>query len=58
MSLLPIIHHQQRQQAECLVACAAMLLNYWQIEFTYQDLIKQLKVGYAGAPFRNLQNQD
>ncbi len=31
MSLLPISHHQQDQQADCLAACAAMVLSYLQV---------------------------
>jgi len=54
MPLLPILHHQQRQQAECLAACAAMLLDYLQIPHHYEALPKILRIGYAGAPFRNL----
>jgi ABC-type bacteriocin/lantibiotic exporter with double-glycine peptidase domain len=54
MSLLPISHHQQDQQADCLAACAAMVLSYLQVSATYKTLIKRLRIGYAGAPFRNL----
>jgi hypothetical protein len=28
MNLLPISHRQQIQQADCLAACAAMVLDY------------------------------
>lgn len=54
MPWLPISHQPQRQQADCLVACAAMLLDYWQQPVAYDDLLKLLRVGPAGAPFRNL----
>ena len=54
MPLLPISHQQQRQPAECLAACAVMLLDYWQRPTDYDTLLKVLQIGYAGAPFRNL----
>jgi ABC-type bacteriocin/lantibiotic exporter with double-glycine peptidase domain len=54
MTLLPVSHHQQRQQAECLAACAAMVLDYLQVPVGYERLVKLLQVGPAGAPFRNL----
>ena len=54
MPLRPISHHRQRQQADCLAACAAMLLDYWQIPTPYDNLIELLQIGEAGAPFRNL----
>ncbi len=54
MPLLPILHCQQRQPAECLAACAAMALDYLQKPHSYDTLLKIIQVGYAGAPFRNL----
>ena len=54
MRLLPILHRKQRQQADCLAACAAMLLDYLQVSVKYQKLIKCIRIGYGGAPFRNL----
>ena len=54
MPWLPISHQPQRQQADCLVACAAMLLDYWQQPVVYDDLLNLLQIGPAGAPFRNL----
>ncbi len=54
MPLLPILHRQQRRQAECLAACAAMVLDYLQVSASYEMLVKRLQIGYAGAPFRNL----
>ena len=54
MRLLPISHLEQRQQADCLAACAAMLLNYLQVSVKYKKLVKRLRIGYGGAPFRNL----
>jgi ABC-type bacteriocin/lantibiotic exporter with double-glycine peptidase domain len=54
MTLLPVSHRQQRQQAECLAACAAMVLDYLQVPASYEQLVKLLRIGPAGAPFRNL----
>ena len=54
MPLLPITHQPQRRQADCLAACAKMVLDYYQIDISYPQLINTLKIGDAGAPFRNL----
>ncbi len=54
MLLLPISPCQQRQPGECLVACAKMVLDYLRVPVSYEDLTKCLRIGYAGAPFRNL----
>jgi ABC-type bacteriocin/lantibiotic exporter with double-glycine peptidase domain len=54
MPLLPIMHHPQQRQADCLAACARMLLDYYGIDSSYEQLIEVLKIGDAGAPFRNL----
>jgi ABC-type bacteriocin/lantibiotic exporter with double-glycine peptidase domain len=54
MPLLPISHYRQHQQSECLAACAAMVLDYLQIPFQYNHLIQLLRIGIAGASFRNL----
>lgn len=54
MPWLPISLQPQRQQADCLVACAAMLLDYWQQPVAYDDPLKMLRIGPTGAPFRNL----
>jgi ABC-type bacteriocin/lantibiotic exporter with double-glycine peptidase domain len=54
MTLLLVSHYQQRQQAECLAACAAMVLDYVQVPVSYERLLRLLRIGPAGAPFRNL----
>ncbi len=54
MNLLPISHRQQRQQSDCLVACAAMLLAYLQIPFNYPHLLKLLATKPFGTVFGNL----
>jgi ABC-type bacteriocin/lantibiotic exporter with double-glycine peptidase domain len=54
--LLRMFDAMERQQADCLAACAAMLLDYLQVSVKYKALIKRLRIGYAGAPFRNLRS--
>lgn len=54
MPLLPISHFPQHRQTECLAACAAMVLHYLQVPFRYDHLVKLLRIGQAGASFRNL----
>lgn len=56
MTLLTVSHRQQTQQADCLAACAAMVLHYLQIPISYNKLTQLLKVDAIGAPFRNLNN--
>jgi hypothetical protein len=38
MSLLAVSHWKQRRQADCLVACAAMVLEYLQVPVSYDRL--------------------
>ena len=45
MNLLPISHRQQIQQADCLAACAAMLLDYLHVPIQYKYLLRLLQVG-------------
>jgi ABC-type bacteriocin/lantibiotic exporter with double-glycine peptidase domain len=54
MSLL-LSNVQQRQQADCLVACAAMVLQYLYIPFTYDRLLNKLGTADAGTPFSRLE---
>ena len=54
MSLLPISHRTQRRQADCLAACAAMVLDYLGLTVAYERLTNLLRIGPGGAPFRNL----
>lgn len=56
MPLLHISHQQQRRQADCLAACAMMVLQYLHIQVNYETLLKMLHIGPAGAPYRNLQH--
>lgn len=56
MILLPISHRRQKRQADCLAACAAMVLDYLQIPIDYDNLTRLLGVDAIGTPFRRLQN--
>lgn len=52
--LLPVRHLRQHNDADCLAACAAMLLDYLRIEVKYDRLLKLLKVKSFGTPGQNL----
>jgi ABC-type bacteriocin/lantibiotic exporter with double-glycine peptidase domain len=53
--LLPVPHIQQHNSGECLVACAAMLLNYLGISVSYDRLFRLLKVRpLIGTPSSNI----
>ncbi|MCI0580001.1 MAG: peptidase C39 family protein [Chloroflexi bacterium] len=56
MTLLPVSHRRQKQQADCLAVCAAMVLDYWHVPITYKRLARLLRVDAIGAPFRNLRH--
>ena len=47
MNSLAVSHWKQRQQADCLVACTAMILDYLQVPVRYERLP-------IGTLFRNL----
>lgn len=55
MPLLHISHQQQRQQTDCLAACAVMVLRHLYVQAPYETVVKLLRIGPAGAPYRNLQ---
>ncbi len=53
--LLPIDHLQQRALGECLVACAAMLLGYYDIPYNYDRLVRLLRIQRPyGTAFSNI----
>lgn len=56
MTLLPVLHRQQHQQSDCLVACAAMVLDYLQVPVNYARLAKLLQTDPFGTVFRKIQN--
>jgi ABC-type bacteriocin/lantibiotic exporter with double-glycine peptidase domain len=52
--LLPLSNVRQRQQADCLVACAAMVLQYLYIPFDYDRLLNRFGTISAGTPFSRI----
>jgi len=54
MTLLSVSHKKQRQPADCLAACAAMVLEYLQVSVAYNDIVEQFETRYFGAPFFNV----
>jgi len=53
-SLLSIPHHPQQQPADCLAACAAMILGYLGVQVAYDRLLKLLKIEPFGSSAYNL----
>ncbi|MFP4394119.1 MAG: cysteine peptidase family C39 domain-containing protein, partial [Anaerolineales bacterium] len=51
---LPAPHYKQRQAVDCLAACVAMLLDYYQCAIPYRRLLALLRIGPIGAPRRNI----
>lgn len=51
---LPVPHHKQRQAADCLAACATMVLAYHHRAVTYARLLSLLGISPIGAPRRNI----
>jgi hypothetical protein len=56
MNLLPISHRQQSQQADCLAACTAMILEHLHVPVQYENLLRLLNVRSFGASLFNLRN--
>lgn len=59
--LLPVPHRRQKYNADCLAACATMVLEHLKINIRYDRLLKLLKVqsfGTAGQNLRYLQSLD
>ncbi len=52
---LTVSHRKQSQQADCLAACAAMVLGYYDLSQPYQRLLSLLEVKPFGAPAPNIQ---
>lgn len=56
MKLLPVSHIIQRQQADCLATCVAIVLEYLVVPYNYNGLLKQLQITAFGAPFSNIRD--
>jgi ABC-type bacteriocin/lantibiotic exporter with double-glycine peptidase domain len=54
--LLPVSHHKQQGDGDCLAACAAMVLEFFDRAIDYQRLLALLKVANYGAPAGNIRN--
>ena len=52
--LLPVSHRKQRARADCLAACAAMVMNYIGHLCPYQRLLRLLDVKSIGTPSSNI----
>jgi len=55
-TLLPIPHHLQRNDGDCLAACAAMVLDHLGVSADYDRLLRLLGVQPYGAPGSRLNN--
>ena len=53
-TLLPIPHFQQKQNADCLAACAMMVLTHLGFQMEYDTILHLLKVRAFGASGQNL----
>lgn len=55
MLLLGIKHRQQRRKADCLVACAAIVLDYLGVAVDETRLRRRLGTTENGTPFPNIE---
>ncbi|GEM_PF-3681281 len=46
---LTVPHQKQHRQADCLAACAAMVLAYWKCSIAYEQLLSLLDVQDIGT---------
>ena len=56
MLLLGIKHSRQRREADCLVACCALVLDYLQVPVGYNQLTKLLETQDFGSFFSRVHN--
>jgi len=54
MKFLHVSHQTQQKEADCLIACAAMVLAYHGIPFPYTQLSRLLEARRQGTVFGNL----
>lgn len=52
---LPVLHQLQRDKADCLAACASMVLTYLGIEAKYERLVTVLGITPFGTPHSRIQ---
>jgi ABC-type bacteriocin/lantibiotic exporter with double-glycine peptidase domain len=53
-AILPVPHSLQTTQADCLAACANMVLSYLNKPLLYDDLLALLGIQWFGAPFSHI----
>ncbi|MCB8943909.1 MAG: C39 family peptidase [Ardenticatenaceae bacterium] len=53
--LLPVPHHKQKAESDCLAACTAMMLATLNIQLPYTRLLSILDIKPWGTPHRNIQ---
>ena len=54
MTLLSVLHRQQKQEADCLAACTQIVLNYLHISIPYSRLLQLLETDRAGSYFSKI----
>ena len=47
--ILSVPHIRQREDGECIAACAAMVLKYLNISASYEQLLRLLKIDWFGT---------
>lgn len=52
--LLTVPHQKQQSDGDCLAACAAMVLDYFNSSVDYPNLLQLLKIKPFGAPASNI----
>lgn len=57
-NLLPVPYQKQQQEADCLAACAALVLAYWNKPIPYNKLLQILAIEEYGAPSSNIRFLD
>ena len=53
-SRLPVPHHLQSHDGECLAASALMVLDYLGLTVDYEQLLQLLEIQWFGAPSSNI----
>jgi ABC-type bacteriocin/lantibiotic exporter with double-glycine peptidase domain len=52
---LPVLHRSQRDNADCLAACASMVLTFLGLTVSYERLLTTLGITRFGAPHSRIQ---
>ncbi len=54
MTLLNVSHWKQRQPADCLAACSAMVLQHLLVPLDYDHLVELFETQFYGTAFSNM----